>query len=93
MNIFNPDTCHEKLLENTPGVLGFSPGKDYYTWRGNVKKKLVELIGDMPEKVSPNLRIEYEHETDLFKEIRFVFTSEKYTDVPSDFFAIQVQFP
>jgi dienelactone hydrolase len=62
--------------------LAFDPQGDFQTWRQAVDAKLRELVGVLPDRVSPNLRQEYERENDLFRETRFVFSAEAYADVP-----------
>lgn len=82
MKTFAPETCHEHLLKTAPRRLAFDPHKDFQTWRQAVETKLRELIGILPEEIPLNLREEYERENDLFRETRFVFSSEAYADVP-----------
>lgn len=82
MKYYNPEYCHNYIMENIKPAMEFKPENNFPEWKKNVSKKLNELIGDMPEKVDPNLRIEYENETDLYYEKRFVFSSEAYCDVP-----------
>lgn len=82
MNTFAPESCHEHLLRNAPLHLAFDPRRDFQTWRRAVDAKLRELVGVSPEKVPPNIRIEYDQENDLFRETRFVFSSEPCADVP-----------
>lgn len=82
MNMYNPETCHHNLMANLEGSLKFDPQKNFSEWKQSVAEKFRELIGDLPEKVSPNVRIEYERQTELFLEKRFVFTSEEYCEVP-----------
>ena len=43
---------------------------------------MAEGSGGLPEKVPLNTRIEREEENELFRETRFVFTSDKNADVP-----------
>lgn len=82
MKTFAPESCHEHLLKNTLRSLAFDPKRDFQAWRHIIDAKLRELIGVLPEKVSLNLRKEYEQENDLFWEKRFVFSSETFADVP-----------
>jgi len=88
MKTFAPESSHEHLLKITPRALAFNPQADFQTWREAVDAKLWELIGVLPERVPPNLRIEYQQEHDQgcgvhsFRETRFVFTSEVGADVP-----------
>jgi dienelactone hydrolase len=82
MDTFAPETSHEYLLRTAPRRLAFDPEQDSRTWRQRVDAKLRELIGLLPERVPLDPRIEYERENDLFRETRFVFTSENLVDVP-----------
>jgi small neutral amino acid transporter SnatA (MarC family)/cephalosporin-C deacetylase-like acetyl esterase len=82
LKTFPPESCHEYLLKTIPQCLGYDSKKNFRKWRQEVAEKLKELIGVLPEKVPLNLRIEQEWENDLFKEKRFVFSSEAHTDVP-----------
>ena len=82
MSSFAPETCHEYLLEAAPRLLAFDPRRDFQAWRQMVGAKLRELIGALPDEVPLNLKKEYERETGLFRETRFVFTAERRADVP-----------
>ena len=79
---YGVDLCHEKLLDGIKPILSFDDGCNFDTWRCEVKKKLAELLGSMPEKADLNLKIEWEKEYDGFIERRMLFTAEKYVDVP-----------
>jgi dienelactone hydrolase len=82
VDTFAPETCHAHLLEIASRSLAFDPRRDFQAWRRQVDAKLRELIGVLPERVPLDPRIEYERENDLFRETRFVFTSETLVDVP-----------
>jgi dienelactone hydrolase len=82
MNTFAPETCHQHFLKTTRQLLAFDPQRDFSAWRRMVDAKLRELIGVLPDKVPLDVRKEYERETDLFRETRFVFAAEAYADVP-----------
>ena len=77
-----PESCHEHLLDSVPRLLEYHPGRDLYQWRQEVGEKFRELVGFMPEKVPLNVSREFERENELFRETRFVFTSEAHADVP-----------
>lgn len=79
---FSPDNCHERLLLNREPFLRYNENRDFEAWREQVRTKLIELIGDMPEQVPLNLQIEWKETTDSFTEYRFVFDSEVDTSVP-----------
>lgn len=83
MDSYNPQTCHNYLMENAPRKLAYKNDKDFAKWQQEAAAKLTELIGlDNFEKCDPNLKIEYKKETDLYIERKIVFTAEKYADVP-----------
>lgn len=79
---FPIDICHKKILEGQRPLLAFDESADYGEWRGEVKKRLAALLGDMPEKCELNIRIEWEKEHETYIEKRLVFSSEKYIDIP-----------
>ncbi|MBR7117488.1 MAG: acetylxylan esterase [Clostridia bacterium] len=80
---FSPDACHERLLRERTPLLRYNEERDYDAWRKDLKAKLIELIGDMPERVPLNIQIEWKEERDDFTEYRFVFDSEADTSVPA----------
>jgi len=82
MKYLSPELCHEYLMKHNHGSLAFNERKNFKPQQRKIKNKLLELIGDLPEKVSLNIRVEYKKRKKDYKEIRFVFTSEKYSDVP-----------
>jgi dienelactone hydrolase len=82
MNTLAPESCHEHLLQTTPRSLAFDEGRDLGAWRREVDATLRELVGARPARTPPDLRVEHENETDLFRETRFVFRSEPHADVP-----------
>lgn len=82
MKAFAPESCHEYLLKSIKPSLAFDPRRDFQAWRQEVKAKLRELIGVLPDKVPLNIRIEYEQDNGPFREVRFVFSTEPCADVP-----------
>jgi dienelactone hydrolase len=82
MNTFSPETCHANLLQTTQPTLAFTGQADMAAWRQQVDETLRELIGILPQPVPLNMRTEYDCETELFREIRFVFSAEAGADVP-----------
>ena len=82
MSSFAPEACHRHLLESTPRLLAFGPGKDYATLRREVGAKLRELLGIMPQRVPLDLHVERREEHELWREVRFVFRAEAGADVP-----------
>ena len=79
---FDPDLCHKELIKTIKPKLAFDEQNDYPQWKEKVREKLSELLGDMPEKVDLDIKIEWEKEHDTFIEKRIVFMAEKYVDVP-----------
>lgn len=79
---FSPDLCHERLLSKEP-ILRYNSEREYDAWRLQVKEKLTELIGDLPERVPANVRIEWKRECDEYTEYRFIFDSEIDVSVPA----------
>jgi len=75
------DICHEKLIRRKP-LLAFDETRDFGEWKKEIKEKLTEILGDMPEKCDLNLRIEWEKEHDTFIERRMLFTTEEDIDIP-----------
>lgn len=63
-------------------LMAYDETRNYTEWRTEVKEKLSELLGDMPEKTEPKLRIEWQKEYDAFVEYCLVFFSEEYVEVP-----------
>ncbi len=83
MNKIMPDTCHKYILRNSKKLLAFDDNAEFGVWRHEVKLKLTELLGDMPEEKCPlNIEIEYRKEHTDYTEIRFYFDSEPYACVP-----------
>jgi len=83
MKEFSPDLYNEYLLRNRKPKLAFDEQADYEAWRQQVKEKLTELLGDMPEeKVPLNVRVEWEKEHDTFIEKRIIFDTEPFASVP-----------
>lgn len=77
-DFIKPDLCHEKALEEMKPSLAFSDNCDFEAYRAKVRKKYIELLGDMPEKVPANVCVEWEKDMGDFIEKRFTFDTEKY---------------
>ena len=82
MEVFSSDLCHEQAQRTRKPLLAFDETAPFEPWRKAVKEKLTELLGDMPERVPLNVRIEWEQEHDTFIEKRILFDAEAYTTVP-----------
>ena len=81
--MYPADRCHEVLMGKLKPSLAYDETKDYETWREQVRQKLTELLGDMPEeRCDLNIRVEWEKEFDTFYEKRIVFQSEENMDIP-----------
>ena len=79
------DLCHQLLAENNQPKLAFDGNKDFGTWKKEVREKLIELAGikNIEKNSCPlQIEIESEEEKDGYKQIRFVFESERGAFVP-----------
>lgn len=79
---YSPHLCHEYLLRNAPREMRFDPRRDFEAWKVKLGAKLRELVGPTPEVVPLDLQIEFDKQHPDFREIRFVFTSERHSQVP-----------
>ena len=80
---FSPDNCHDALMRDRTPLLRYNEERDFGAWRTEVYNKLTELIGDMPERVPLNLRVEWTNDTEEYLEYRIVFDVEAETSVPA----------
>ena len=80
---FSPNNCHDRLFRERTPLLRYNEERDFEAWRAEVGAKLKELIGDLPERVPINVRVEWTKENEEFKEYRFVYDSELDTSVPA----------
>lgn len=79
------DLCHQLLKENNVPQLSFSDNADYASWKKQVREKFIELAGikNIEKNACPlNVQIESEEQKDGYKQIRFVFESERGAFVP-----------
>lgn len=77
------DICHETILKTRKPLLAFDESRDYEAWRKDVKAKLAEVLGDMPQtRCDPEPLLEWEKEHDTFYERRFSFASEENIRIP-----------
>ena len=79
---YGVDLCHKDLIDSIKPSMAYDESKDYEEWKKEVRKKLTELLGDMPDKTDLNIRIEWEEDRGEYIEKRIIFTSEKNIDVP-----------
>jgi len=83
MNTFSPEACHYPLSISAPRRMRFHPEADLSAWRQEAYTTLEKLLGLMPPRVPLNIRIEWEQDTDLFHETRFLYSAEANQDVPA----------
>ncbi len=79
------DLCHEMLAKDMKKALAFDESKDYASWKSEIKEKLVDLLGmkEIEKNACPlQHKIEKEEQKEGYKQIRFVFESEKGAFVP-----------
>lgn len=79
---FAPEDCHKVWFEKVSPSLAYKSGEDFAKWQQKAKAKLTELLGDQPQPVPLNVRVEWEEDRDFYREIRFLFTAEEGADVP-----------
>ena len=71
---YGVDIAHMNLIDKIKPSLAYDESKNYNEWRQEVKEKLTELLGDMPEKVELNMRVEWEEDRGDFTEKRIIFS-------------------
>ena len=74
--MYSPDGCHDLALKNRPS-LAFDETKNFAAQRKALREKLLECLGDMPEKVDPEPEIEEITEHDTYTERRISFAVEE----------------
>lgn len=77
-----PDLCHEEAIKLIKPSMKFDPSMDFEEYRTALRQKFLELIGDMPERIPTDVVVDYVEDRGDFIEKRFVFTTEKYSQVP-----------
>jgi dienelactone hydrolase len=82
MNPFSPNSAHEAVFAKLPRLLAFRPDSDYSVWRKAVAEKFQEILGDMPEPVGPDLKVEYDINRKDYRERFLSFASEDSCRVP-----------
>jgi len=70
-------------MATAPRRLAFDPTFDYAAWRRELRDTLQKLIGEMPEPVPLDVRVETVTRGDGFDETRFVFRTEVDVEVPA----------
>lgn len=74
--MYSPDRTHEILLSQKP-QMAFDENGDFSTQKKQIREKLMELLGNMPEKVDPNPIVEYKKDFDDYIEYRIHFDVEE----------------
>jgi dienelactone hydrolase len=82
MDFFHPNFQQQQLMLSAPRTLRYKQDADFNTWKNEVDKKFRELIGEISTDMPLNIRVEHEIRGETFREIRYVFTSEEWADVP-----------
>lgn len=81
MDLFSPDNCHNHLFMRAPSLSFAAHGNDP-DYCAKLFDMLKTVLGDMPERVEPQIEIEYEKKCKGYTERRFSFLTEKDTRVP-----------
>ncbi len=79
------DLCHEYLCESLQAKLQFQEQTNFAQWQTQLRDKLQELVGlnSIRENACPlQVTVENETQKEGYKQIRFVFESEKGAFVP-----------
>ena len=74
--MFSPDRYHESVLSSKK-ILSFDKEKPFAEQQKAIKEKLREVLGDTPEMVPLNPRVEETIEHETYVERRIVFDVEK----------------
>jgi len=81
MNSYSPDNCHHDLFNKAP-ALSFALRGHEADYKERLSESLKVVMGDMPDRVEPQIEIEYEKKCKGYTERRFSFLTEKDTRVP-----------
>ncbi len=80
---FSPSLHHQHLMKQTEQTLAY-PGGDVKPWQRKLRRKLRELVGDMPDEPAPlNVQTLWKRDHPLGTIEKIVFTSEPCADVPA----------
>jgi len=74
--MYNPDLCHNDILQQKP-LMAFDAVKDYQTQAKAIKEKIMECLGDVPQKVALEPVVEATEEHETYMEYRVRFNTEK----------------
>ena len=79
----SPSVFHRRLMDRTVPALGYRGG-DVKVWQRKLRRKLRELIGEIPRKrVALNVRSLWKQERRFGTIEKIAFTAEPYSDVPA----------
>ena len=84
MRVINNDIIHDELLKIKP-VLAYDENNDYAAWKGEVRKKFLQLLGfDVIARNACEIKVQIEEciEREEYTRYRYVFESEKGCFVP-----------
>lgn len=74
----------DKIAAEHKPQLGFkNSGMDFAEWHASALSKLLELLGDFPEKVPLNAEVEYSVDQGSYIRRRVVFDVDKYMSLPA----------
>ncbi len=77
----SPSVHHRHVMDRTEQTLAYDGG-DVKTWQRRLRRKLRQLVGDMPEERVPlKVRTLWKRQHPLGTIEKIVFTSEPYSDV------------
>lgn len=80
---FSMNTYWKKTFcETSPRLSYANSGLDFEQWEKKAREKLMELLGDFPEKVPLNAEIESVEDCGEYERRKVVFDSEKNMSVP-----------
>lgn len=86
MRQINGDSCHDRLVAATKGILAFDSSRDFAGWKAQLERKLYELLGmDVISENACPICIEADEpeEYENFRRIRFCYESETGNFVPA----------
>ncbi len=73
--MYSPDEGHALLFQRRP-LLAFDETLDFAPQKKRIGEKLIELLGDMPEKTALEPVVEYQKEFENYTEYRISFSVE-----------------
>jgi len=80
---FSPTEYHRRVMDDAAPSIRYDGG-DVWQWQNRLRRKLRELLGDMPKGRAPlNVRRLWKRDHSLGTIEKIVFTSEPYADIPA----------